>query len=351
MKVYSTNSYLDGCWYVRMLLPLREGGWWGDRTSLRSTREIPERQAKAVLGADIVVFHRPNDDRCRKIADHLKSQGKKIVFDNDDTYKGLDHMKLNDLIFNKVSGEIDKFIQQADLVTCSTEYLAEEYRKLNPNVVVLPNCVDPEDWPEPERNESGKVRIGLIGSVGMNGDTEEIRDILKNIGSRDDVQLVLFSLPEKSAKTMGKVQELYQDDYAYWDSMNVEWHPFVDMADYFDMINELKIDIALIPRKDLYFNRCKSNLKFLECSMLEIPVIAQGFQDQKSPYQVDPEDAQHMIICTEPSEWLPAIERLIADKDLRRSMGQKAKEYVVRKYSIQNNIQKWEQAYEKLLQS
>ena len=40
----------------------------------------------------------------------------------------------------------------------------------------------------------------------------------------------------------------------------------------------------LIPRGENYFNRCKSNIKFLEASMCEIPVIAQSFTTNDSPY-------------------------------------------------------------------
>lgn len=68
MKVFFTNSYLESCHYVRALIPMRELGADGDKTSLRTERISEERRAQAVLDADIVVFHRPNDDRSYKIA-------------------------------------------------------------------------------------------------------------------------------------------------------------------------------------------------------------------------------------------------------------------------------------------
>ena len=57
------------------------------------------------------------------------------------------------------------------------------------------------------------------------------------------------------------------------------------MIDYFDTLNDLELDIMMIPRKDNYFNKCKSNIKFLEASMCEIPVITNYFKD--SPYEKD----------------------------------------------------------------
>lgn len=91
----------------------------------------------------------------------LKADGKKIVMDNDDTFKvetyhplanfnpdgsGVDNLKRRE-------DNLNEFVKMCDLVTTTTKTLAEEYKQLNPNVVILPNYIDPEDWPEPERNE------------------------------------------------------------------------------------------------------------------------------------------------------------------------------------------------------
>ncbi len=348
MKVFYTNSALEGCYYVRCLVPMREGGWDGDRTSMRTQVMDPEMKAKAVLDADVVVFHRPNDDRSLHVAQHLRSQGKKVVMDNDDTYKGIAHVVLGK-VYERIDKAVDDFGKYADLITCSTEYLADEYRKLNQNVVVLPNCVDPMDWPKPKRDEGDRVRIGIVGSVGLNTDVSHVKDVIEKLARRDDVTLVVFALPRRDSSTMEKVQKMYAKEYAYWDSLNIEWHPFVAMRDYQRELNNLKLDMLMIPRSDDYFNRCKSNLKFIEASMLEIPVVAQGFEDGKSPYQVDPEDSKHMVVVTDNTTWEQELDRLITDKDLRRSMGTQARAYVEKKYSIANNIEKWKKAYSSLL--
>lgn len=349
MKVFFTNSALQGCYYVRSMVPLREGGWDGDRTSWYSEVMAPEEKARAVLDADVVVFHRPNDDRSLKIAQELRKKGKKIVMDNDDTYKNLGGLALGK-IFEKIDTAVDTFGKYADLITCSTEFLAEEYRKLNQNVIVLPNCVDPDDWPEiPQRNDGEKVRIGIVGSVGLNSDVTHVRPLIKRLSDRDDVQLVLFALPKKDGTTIERVQKLYETEYKYWESLNIEWQPFVNMQDYIETLDNLKLDILMIPRSDDYFNRCKSNLKFLEASMLEIPVVAQGFEDGKSPYQVNPDDAKHMTVVVDNTKWEDMLERLIQDKEWRRQVGREARAYVLDRYSIGNNIHKWQTTYQNLL--
>lgn len=343
---------MGGCHYVRALIPMREGGWDGDKTSLRTEKMSNEVRAQAVLDADVVVFHRPNDDRALKVAEMLRKQGKKVVMDNDDTYKGFDKSKLGRLAdkFGQVEAGIDIFGKFADLVTCSTEFLRQEYLKLNSNVVVLPNCVDPDDWPEEDeilKNEGEKIRIGLVGSVGLHTDVAGFTHVLDALLKKENVQLVVFALPANTPESRD-VHNYYKPELDFWKSYQVEWQPFVPIQDYIETLNNLRLDMLLIPRSDDYFNRCKSNIKFLEASMLEIPVIAQGFTTNDSPYQADPEDSKHMKVIVDNSKWMEEIEALLANKELRLEMGKKARAYVLSKYQIKDNIYKWQEAYDSL---
>lgn len=355
MKVYFTNNGLEGCYNVRCLFPLQENGWDGDRTIMGLERISADQKAKAVLSADVVVFHRPEKDYQLIMARKLKEAGKKIVFDNDDTYKDHNGFKFNDYMTEeKVKrglGELDKnidtFIKEADLVTCTTEFLKKEYEQINPNVVVLPNTVDPFYYPEPKRNETDIIRIGVTGSVGVTSDVDVLKPIIEHYQNDPRVRLVLLSLPPEGENEIYK--KLYAEEYAFWNKVNIEWHSFVSSDIYYDYLNDLKLDMVIVPRSDSLFNRCKSNLKFLENSMLEIPTIAQSFPTKDSPYELDPEDAQHLLLATDTESWILQIERLIADKELRNYVGKKAHEYVAEKYSIENNAHKWKEAYSKLI--
>jgi len=333
-------------------------GWDGDQTSINLETKTPENKSVAAQASDVIVFHRPDSPNKLELARKLKQLGKKIVFDNDDTFKDDGGFRFNEFLdrermqkgLAKLNESIDAFIKEADLVTCSTKFLAEEYKKLNNNVVVLPNCIDPFYFDEPLRNENGKIRMGIVGSIGVTDDLWVAEPILRHYLNDERVEIVMFSMPPKGQDKL--IRELYHDEYKLLDEImsakNIVWQPFVDMQDYYDTLNELRLDIMLIPRADTYFNRCKSNLKFLEASMFEIPTIAQGFSDNQSPYEQDPEDSQHMIIVKNNDKWVEAIESLINDKEKRTEMGKKAKEYVENKYSIDNNAYKWEEAYKSL---
>lgn len=355
MKVFYVGSGLSGCYNVRCLLPLIANGFDGDRTTLNPNQMSPEDKAKACADADIIVFHRPEQKNKLEMARLLKKEGKKIVFDNDDTYKDHGGFKFNEFMDEKrlehglgrINDAIDSFIKEADLVTCSTEFLKKEYEKINPNVVVLPNCVDPFYFPEPSHNETDVVRIGITGSIGITSDMEVLKPIVEHYHNDPRVKIVLLSMPKKEEGNIFK--ELYVDEYAFWDTINMEWHPFVPAEDYYEYLNDLKLDIAIIPRYDSLFNRCKSNLKFLENSMLEIPTIAQSFSTHDSPYEQNPKDAEHLLLATDTESWIFQIEQLINNKELRRELGKKAHEYVEREYNIETKAHLWNDAYKSIL--
>ena len=340
---------------MRCLLPLQANGWEGDKISYvkQFPSEIIQDMAKE---SEIVVFHRPDEPKKLKIARILKKAGKKIVFDNVDTFKDDGGFKFNEFMNKErmerglatINETLDTFIKEADLVTCSTEFLKKEYEKLNSNVVVLPNCIDPFYFDEPIKNDTDKIRIGITGSVAITSDMDVLKPILDKYQNDDRVQIVLFSMPPQKNDKI--TRELYFDEYAYWESIkNLEWQPFVPMEKYYETLNELKLDIMLIPRAETYFNKCKSNLKFLEASMFKIPTIAQGFSTGDSPYEQNPEDQKHLLLAKNTDEFIEKIELLINDKALREKIGEDAYNYVVENYDINKKVHLWEKAYQSIL--
>jgi len=353
MKVYYISSGFDGCYYVRCLLPLVAGGWDGSQTSLLTMKANKDEVYAGATNADIVVFQRPMEKSRLEAAKLLKQAGKKIVMDNDDTYVlqggflrpilGLSK-KTMEAKRQQLEDSLNEFAKIADLVTVSTPPLAKEYSPYNKNIEVLPNCVDPDDWEKPLRNETDTIRIGLVGSVVVEQDYQKIKPIIKKLVKRPNVKLVVFSLPPKSMDTR-LAQEAFKDEFKFWLSKDIEWQPFVPIDKYAETLNNLKLDFMLIPRKDDYFNRCKSNVKFLEASMCEIPVITQEFKDKGSPYH---NDRKYLLMAKTQKDWERQIDKLIKNKKLRRAMGKRAHNYVIKKYNIHNNIKLWEKAYQKI---
>lgn len=351
MKVYYIGNLYDGCYQVRCLLPQIHNGWAGSTNSLAGVKKTNEQVFREAMMADIIVFQRPVEKEKVDVVKMLQRAGKRVIFDNDDTYKPNSGVPTTMSRVSKVVGgklinmnkNLWDFIKQADLVTTSTEFLANEYRKLNNNVVVLPNQIDPFNYEEPLRNESKKLRVGLVGSVASNDEYLHIVDTLDYLRGREDVEIVVFGLPEKDSEDAKIARKIYKKELDFWDKYADERQPSVRMIDYYFTLNQLKLDLMLIPRQENYFNRCKSNIKFLEASMLEIPVIAQGFITKDSPYEEL--DGKIGFKVKTGDSWIPTVKKLLDDKQLRRDTGKLAKEYTLKHYNIEDNYKRWEDAY------
>lgn len=365
-NVYFVGGDYMGCNYLRCWLPALHNGYGYNFRGLgRTTRVSLDETMKGLGEADIISFHRPENIQHHKAAMGLKveaqKQGRdvKIIFDNDDTFKlDKDHPYFSSEQLPKKELEerltqkqnlLNNFILNADLVTTTTEYLAKEYRDINKNVVVIPNCVDEDDWAEiPQRNEGDKVRIGFTNSVAYEQDYQVIEELIRELDADPKVQLVLFALDKKENRWKDlRTTRTFKEEYKFWDSLkNLEHVEWVEMEDYMDTLDDLKLDICLIPRKDSKTNKAKSNLKFLECGMLEIPVVASKFED--GPYNDDIDGENGILIENDKKIWKEEVYRLINDKKLRREMGRKAREYTLKNFNIKDHAFRWEDAFNKL---
>lgn len=344
-KVYMLASRYGGCYYVRQYLPMKYNDWTGDFTELGEERNSGYRLIDQKR-ADIIVAHRLDDPAKIELVEILRNMGKKIVVDNDDTTLIDEVGSLSK--FMQYQGNVHNSIAKADLVTCSTEFLKKEYSKYTKApIVVLPNCIDPNDYPKPVHKNNLKLRIGFIGSVMYKEDRSAIQDLIIELSHRNDVEIVCFGLipPDKRAGSEKYYQGI-KEDCDFWETIDCEWHCQTQIEDYLPTLNSLNLDIAVIARKDNYFNRCKSNIKYLEMSMLEIPCVCQSFRDCKSPYDEDIIDGWNGYLAEDQDEFKNRIEELIRFPDLRKNISKNAKQYVLDNYNIKNKAHLWAEAYQ-----
>ena len=343
-KIFPIQGDYPFCFYTRAYLPAVYSGQTTVSEFLRkdadiSTARIPEK----AMEADIIVFQRPTSRPSYDLAVLLKKKGKKIVFDNDDSYSGIPLERLENERQREIAGELNKnlndFVKIADGVTVSTEFLKKEYSKINLNTIVLKNCIDPLDEFPCKKNETGKFRVGFVGSVTSNDDYIHIKDQIRRLDERGDITLVIMGV--KFAD--GTIMKSMGEDAEFWASLkNVEWHHVVHITEYMMTLANLALDLAIIPRKEYDFNRAKSNLKFLEMSLLRIPVLAQGFSDGTSPYQGV--DEPYMTIVIDNAEWYNEIVKVKEKYSHYSSLALQAHDYVIKNYNIKTFAHYWKSA-------
>lgn len=348
MKIFYLQGDYPFCYYYRGYLPGVYSNQLVVSEFLRVDGDVSNaRISEKAMQADVICFQRPTSKASLELAKLLKLKGKKIIFDNDDSYTGVPLARLGNekrvKIAQELSDNLNEFVKIADGVTTSTKILGEEYSKLNPNVAVLKNCIDPLDEFKCKKNTTGKFRIGLIGSVTSNDDYYHVKDAIKRLDARNDITLVILGVKLSN----GKITPGMEEDYQFWSSLkNIEWHSSVHVTEYYMTVANLALDLAIIPRKDHYFNKCKSNLKFLDMSLLQIPVLAQAFEDGLSPYQGV--DEKYMTLATDNNDWYNKIIKIKDDYVTCSNLAKVAHDYVLSDYNINNYCHEWQKQIEKL---
>lgn len=218
-------------------------------------------------------------------------------------------------------------LRAAALVTVSTDRLKRIYEKYNPNIVVSPNAIDFEVWPEPKRIIDGCVRMGLIGSNSHYQDWKFIAPVVKEaLDANPNLKLVFNSWFVAQGMKGDALEDMRTKpqipDFFKWtiNHPQVEMFSGVEVWDYPRWLADKGIDFMLCPLVANDFNRAKSNLKYLEMGAMKTPVIAQDLE----PYNQDIRPGLNGLLASSPDSWLKAINRLAKDGLYRASLGSAA---------------------------
>ena len=97
----------------------------------------------------IVSFHRsigPDFEKSHELIQKLNTMGIITVCDIDDYWMpGKEHPIHDIIMFNKINEKIVTNLKVAKYVTTTTTLFADEIRKYNKNVFVLPNAINPNE--------------------------------------------------------------------------------------------------------------------------------------------------------------------------------------------------------------
>lgn len=340
-------------------------------TTLQDGRVLgSERALTTILESDIIFFSRPASSEWFKFIKLCQKYGKIIVCDYDDdpfnthplnpyyqfigteevAYQWSDGTK--EMLWSRQPGEhggrfldIEQNIgrrdlfrasfKSADMVSCTTDYLAENLKKINPNTIVLPNLVDFNFWPQIELVKR-EVRLGWQGGASHYEDLWIIKDAIKDILRKySNVKFVFMGDP----RFYGLFKDIPTD--------RVECYNWCKMDVYPYKLACANIDIGLCPLIDNEFNKNKSAIKYFEYSMNKSATIASDMLPY-SPCITHGKDG--LLVKGEDSKsWFDAMEELILNKTLRQSLGENAYENVRENYNADKGAHLWLDAFEKLM--
>lgn len=221
--------------------------------------------------------------------------------------------------------EMDAYDQLQDSygVIVSTNYLAGMLRRFNREIHVIPNALNADRWTFlPQEKDPNKIILGWSGAAGHDRDLRLVKDaFLILLEKYENMEIHTLHGAEDMLK-----HPRFINDFT-WTNIN----------DYPNKLNSMNFDIAVAPLWDSEFNRAKSNLRWLEYSMLGVPCVASPVE----PYKNSIEEGKDGLFAATTDEWVDKISQLCDNASLRKRIGTEAKKKVLRDYNSESVARKY----------
>jgi glycosyltransferase involved in cell wall biosynthesis len=288
------------------------------------------------VGADLAV---------RRFFDGLDSEHAArgaIVYETDDDLLRVDPANGQHRIAHLERDLIERMIRRADLVTTSTPALASRLTPLAAAVRVLRNAVDPGWYGAPRARPGGRdpdrPRVGFYGSVGRLRDyavcaTAVDAVVRRHRGARRVWIGAPAAGPDDLRAEVDRAGRVFD-----------EVHPYVaGVPGFARQLAALDLGIGLAPLTGGPFDRCKSELHWLEYAMAGAATVATRLRGG-GPYDVISHGVDGLLAGSVP-EWRRALERLVESSALRAEIAGRARERVLAEYSVDGRAAEWADAY------
>ncbi len=241
----------------------------------------------------------------------LKALNPNIIYDLDDALWILPpHSSIgkNRLLSKLAIMRFKWNVRSSKVVVASTEKIAKQARKFNPNVIVIPTLVDVDEYPLKKHREKEPVTIGWVGGGGNVKFLKLIEKPLAAISKTNKIVVRILSSATIGLKGVPV-------EFVKWnkETANREMEKF---------------DIGLMPLPNNPYTAGKAGFKLLEYMAAGIPPVASAVGVNSKLI----DDGGTGFLANTPDEWQSAIKRLIDDPALRDRIGRNGNAFVRENY-------------------
>lgn len=358
---------------------------------------------------DIIHFHRQFGpfEETEALIKELNSRGTICIMDIDDYWSPPTTHHLYSLVKSeKLDEKIENNLRASNYVTTTTDIFAEEIKKFNKNVLVIPNALNLNEkmWKgELTDAENDMTRVAWIGGSSHLNDLENIRHsmaMLSNDSSlRGKFQFVMCgfdirgslteimpngekrSRPIRPHETVWmQFEDIFTNKYALLnnDKEYEKWLKKIVNETYPDQYKKTYVrrwtlpltqygkhydycDVCLAPiakeymhrsekgtisRRENIFNKVKSELKIIESGVKKKALIAQDY----AIYQEILKDGETgLLVSDDKKGWYKAIKSVVNDRDLRDKLANNLHEFVMSRYTLDIVTKKRLELYKQII--
>lgn len=188
-------------------------------------------------------------------------------------------------------------VKSADIVIAGNEYLADAASKYSSNVVIIPSCVEPNNY---VIKQNYSIRGGPVAVwIGSPSGEYFLESISKSIIYLNRKYGLRVKIVGSTLRSLGALEE-YID--------RVQWTP----GGFYEEIS--KSDFGIMPLTDTPYNRGKCAYKILQYGASALPIVA-------SPVGVNFSVLEKLggFPAIDDSGWIAAVEQIILQSDKYRA--------------------------------
>lgn len=240
---------------------------------------------------------------------------KKMIYDFDDAIWIPQISASNSWVKSaKAFWKVKRNCQWAHKVSVGNSFLYSYAIQYNHNVLINPTCVDTVNKHNIIKEQhTDKIVIGWTGSFSTLHYLNEVIYVLEELEKHHDFEFLVIAdqnpnLPLKSFRFK-------------------EWSEQTEVE---DLIN---CNIGIMPLYNNEFTKGKCGFKIIQFLSLGIPVVA-------SPIGVNAQIVDENVngfLCQSKHEWIQALEKLLSDAELRKTMGINGRKKIEDNYSEASN--------------
>lgn len=283
--------------------------------------------------SDITLFQREfpgNFYSFQAVMARAGESGKQVVMDLDDDLLSLPLSHPDELKLYFAGSQLPMLtaMVQVKALAVTTQYLANLLKVYNTNTYVLPNYLNDKIWRfnSPQISTKKKIRIIYMGGITHQHDLKMLLPAIRILALKypDKLEFIFYGanleLPELLPVT---ITNLASETYVY--------------ADFARVALTQLADIAIAPLEDNDFNRCKSNIKYLEYTAMGLP----GVFSNVLPYSSVIKQGSNGFVAASTDDWVKAISQLIDDPLLRLQIANEAQENVRKNWLMSDHAHLW----------
>lgn len=220
-----------------------------------------------IAGADILFLQRPCTKEAVQAAKMAHRMGLPVWIDwDDDPF----HVPVSNAAFEtyakkEIRANILELLAIAGEVTVSTPALAEVMAPTTKNVTVIPNAIDTRFLPMPVTRPDTLNAVLWRGSATHTEDLETVTAQFRDIVQEN---------PETLFGFFGHIPTRIVCSDRTTAFPNVRVRGMTDLFIYFQAVRQFAPKVAVFPLVDDVFNRCKSNISWLETTVAGAVMLA-----------------------------------------------------------------------------